>query len=78
MDGRANLHPLVQAFTCGSACSRSCRKGAFNSGQVFLDGTIMRAHQKAAGAAGEGVLKLSEAQVKRLAALVAALEPKLV
>jgi ABC-type siderophore export system fused ATPase/permease subunit len=45
---------------------------------VFLDGTIMRAHQKAAGAAGEGVLKLSEAQVKRLAALVAALEPKLV
>ncbi len=45
-------------------------------GMVFLDGTSVRAHQKAAGAARKGALKLSETQVKRLVALVAALEPK--
>ncbi len=37
-------------------------------GMVFLDGTSVRAHQKAAGAARRGDLKLSEAIVKRLAA----------
>ena len=45
-------------------------------GMAFLDGTSVRAHQKAAGAARKGALKLSETQVKRLAALVAALEPR--
>ena len=39
-------------------------------GMVFLDGTSVRAHQKAAGAARRGDLKLSERIVKRLAALV--------
>src|SRR5215210_2411010 len=41
-------------------------------GMVFLDGTSVRAHQKAAGAARRGALQLSETLVKRLAALVAA------
>lgn len=45
-------------------------------GMAFLDGTSVRAHQKAAGAARKGALKLSQTQVKRLAALVADLEPK--
>jgi len=43
---------------------------------VFLDGTNVRAHQKAAGAARRGDLKPSETTVKHLAALVAGMEPK--
>jgi transposase len=45
-------------------------------GMVFLDGTSVRAHQKAAGAARRGDLKLSEMIVKHLADLVAAMAPK--
>jgi hypothetical protein len=47
-------------------------------GMVFLDGTSVRAHQKAAGARRKGVLKLNETIVKHLAALVAAMTPRLV
>ena len=46
-------------------------------GMVFLDGTSVRAHQKAAGACRKGDLKLSEMSVKPLAALVAAMAPRL-
>ncbi len=46
-------------------------------GMVFLDGTSVRAHQKAAGARRKGGLKLSERIVKHLAALVAAMAPRL-
>src|SRR3712207_4632029 len=42
-------------------------------GMTFLDGTGIRAHQKAAGAARKGALPRGETAVKRLAALVAAL-----
>ncbi len=47
-------------------------------GMTFLDGTTVRAHQKAAGAARKGALKLNETIVRRLAALVAAMAPRLV
>ena len=46
-------------------------------GMTFLDGTSVRAHQKAAGARRKGALKLSETIVKHLAALVAAMAPRL-
>jgi transposase len=46
-------------------------------GIVFLDGTSVRAHQKAAGAARKGDLKRSETIVKRLAALVVGMGPRL-
>ena len=46
-------------------------------GMTFLDGTSIRAHQKAAGAARKGALKLNETHVKRLVALVAAMAPRL-
>jgi hypothetical protein len=42
-------------------------------GMTFLDGTSIRAHQKAAGAARKGDLRQSETSVRRLAALVAAM-----
>jgi hypothetical protein len=45
-------------------------------GMTFLDGTNMRAHQKAAGAARKGALKRSETHVKRWAALGAAMTPR--
>jgi transposase len=45
-------------------------------GMTFLDGTNIRAHQKAAGAARKGALKRNGMYVKRLAALVAALAQK--
>jgi transposase len=46
-------------------------------GMVFLDGTSVRAHQKAAGARRKGALKLSEMIVRRLAARGAAMAPRL-
>ncbi len=46
-------------------------------GMTFLDGTNIRAHQKAAGAARKGALKLNETIVRRLAGLVAAMAPRL-
>jgi len=46
-------------------------------GMVFLDGTNVRAHQKAAGAAKRGDLRPSETLVKLLAAHVAAMGPRL-
>ena len=45
-------------------------------GLAFLDGTSIRAHQKAAGAARRGDLAPSEAIVKHLAALVGAMAPR--
>ena len=46
-------------------------------GMVFLDGTSVRAHQKAAGAARRGDLKGSKTIVRHLAVLVAAMGPRL-
>lgn len=39
-------------------------------GMTFLDGTSVRAHQKASGARRKGALKLNETIVKHLAGLV--------
>jgi transposase len=46
-------------------------------GMTFLDGTNVRAHQKAAGAARKGALKLNETIVRRLVALAVAMAPRL-
>jgi transposase len=46
-------------------------------GMAFLDGTSIRAHQKAAGAARKGDLQRSEIAVRHLAALVGATAPRL-
>jgi transposase len=46
-------------------------------GMTFLDGTNVRAHQKAAGARRKGALKLNETIVRRLVGLVAATAPRL-
>jgi transposase len=45
-------------------------------GMTFLDGTSVRAHQKAAGIAQKRTLHRDAARLKRLAALVAALAPR--
>jgi transposase len=45
-------------------------------GMAFLDGTSVRAHQKAAGAARKVPLRRNGALVRRLAALVAAMAPR--
>ena len=45
-------------------------------GMTFLDGTGIRAHQKAAGAARKGDLKLSETPVRPWAARVGAMGPR--
>jgi transposase len=45
-------------------------------GMAFLDGSSIRAHHKAAGAARKGDLQRSETSVRRLAALVADMEPR--
>src|ERR687890_1632360 len=46
-------------------------------GMTFLDGTSVRAHQKAAGARRKGGLKLSETHVRRWGDLVGAMAPRL-
>ena len=45
-------------------------------GMTFLDGTNIRAHHKAAGAARKTRLRHNETLVRRLAALAAALAPR--
>ena len=45
-------------------------------GMTFLDGTSVRAHQKAAGAAAKGATRRNGVRVRRLAALVAAMAPR--
>src|SRR4051794_26482470 len=45
-------------------------------GMTFLDGTRIRAHPKAAGAARKGRLKLSGTSVKRWGARVAGMAPR--
>jgi hypothetical protein len=45
-------------------------------GMTFIDGTSVRAHQKAAGAAAKGATRRDGVRLKRLAALVAALAPR--
>jgi transposase len=45
-------------------------------GRTFLDGTSVRAHRKAAGAARKGALERNGTHVRRLAALVAASAPR--
>ncbi len=45
-------------------------------GMCFLDGTNIRAHHKAAGAARKATLRHNEMLVRRLAAPVAALAPR--
>ena len=45
-------------------------------GMAFLDGTSIRAHQKAAGAAKKTPLRRHEVLVRRLAARVAAMAPR--
>ena len=47
-------------------------------GMTFLDGTSIRAHQKAAGAAQKGALQLNGTPAKRWAARVGAMAPRLV
>jgi transposase len=46
-------------------------------GMTFLDGTSIRAHQKAAGAARKGALKRNGTRVRRSVALGVGLGPKL-
>ena len=45
-------------------------------GMTYLDGSSIRAHQKAAGARRKGDLQLSEAHVRRLGALAGAMAPR--
>ena len=45
-------------------------------GMTFLDGTSIRAHQKAAGATRKGALKLNGTPLRRSGALAAAMGPK--
>jgi transposase len=52
------------------------QRGGVQLGMTFLDGTSVRAHHKAAGAARKGALRASETHVKRLAALVAGTAPR--
>jgi transposase len=46
-------------------------------GMTFLDGTSIRAHQKAAGARRKGALERSETPVRRWGDLVGAMAPRL-
>jgi hypothetical protein len=72
---RPDLHPLGQGGVWERLLTLVQDQG-IALGMVFLDGTSVRAHQKAAGGRREGDLKLSETIVKHWAALVAAMAPR--
>ena len=52
------------------------QKRGIELGMVFLDGTNIRAHAKAAGAAKKGELAEAAEKVRRLGALVAGMAPR--
>ena len=52
------------------------QKQGVQLGMAFLDGTNIRAHQKAAGAAKTAALQRNETIVRHLAGLVAAMAPR--
>ncbi len=52
------------------------QRGGVQLGMTFLDGSNIRAHQKAAGAAKKGGLQHSATSVRRLAAHTGALAPR--
>ena len=52
------------------------QEGGVKLGMAFLDGSSIRAHHKAAGAARKGDLQRNETSVRRLAALVVAMGPR--
>ena len=52
------------------------QRGGVQLGMTFLDGSNIRAHQKAAGAAKKGGIQHSATSVKRLAAHAGALAPR--
>ena len=72
---RPDLYPLGQAGVWERLLTLVQDRGIV-LGMVFLDGTSVRAHQKAAGARRKGDLKLSETIVKHLAAFVEAMAPR--
>jgi transposase len=53
------------------------QRGGVKLGMTFLDGTSIRAHQKAAGAAKKGGLQRSVTSVRLLAARAVVLAPRL-
>ena len=55
---------------------RAQQREGVKLGMAFLDGTTIRAHQKAAGAAKKGALQRSAMSVKRLAARAVASPPR--
>ena len=55
---------------------RAQRREGVKLGMAFLDGSTIRAHQKAAGAAKKGALQQSGTSVRRLAAHAAAFPPR--
>ena len=75
VDGGPDLHPLVPARRVERLLGMAQARGV-ELGVAFLDGTSIRAHQKAAGAAAKAPLRRNGVRVRRLAALVAAMAPK--
>ncbi len=75
VDGRPDLHPLNPARVWVRLLSMAQECG-IELGMAFLDGTSIRAHQKAAGAAAKAPLRRNGVRVRRLAALVAAMAPR--
>lgn len=65
--GCSDLHSRGSCGRLGAPLSPVQEPG-IQLGMVFLDGTRVRVHQKAAGAARKGDLKLREMIVRRLAA----------
>src|SRR5215210_1712529 len=81
--GRGRLRPSSagRAWVSGRGCCSWPRSLAqergVQLGMTFLDGTSIRAHQKAAGAARKGALQLNGTPVRRWAARVGAMGPRL-
>ena len=66
---------------CTNPRARQClpvlaRERGVRLGMTFLEGTSVRAHQKAAGAAAQGATRRDAARVRRSAAPVAAMAPR--
>ena len=77
--GRDGCRPDFIRWSCLGVWQRLlalAQQRGVELGMAFLDGTLIRAHQKAAGAAKKTSLRRNRVLVRRLAALVAAMAPR--
>ena len=76
VDGSADLHRWSRLGAWERLLELAQQRGGVKAGMAFLDGTSIRAHHKAAGAAKKGDPRRSAMSARRSAGRAAATGPR--